>query len=286
MTLSRLKPLVFATHPIAAADIGPQGKLEWLPLSSLVIDPAYQREILDTGKSNIRRMIEGFSWALFGVLVVGIRGSDQYAIIDGQHRATAALMHGSISLVPCVVLRGGQADEARAFSSINGNVTRIHALQSFRAKVIAGDPGAVNLVEMCRSAGVTIAPYPKTDLEPGETLALGTIRVSIGRNRMDATLDALRLLRATDPQRGLAAACILAAADVMAKNPEWRTKIATIATQLAGRGGIEAMRARAQARKASRGGTEWSNLSAVLSDTIRMSIAAPLAQRERMMAGR
>jgi hypothetical protein len=202
-TLQPLPRLTFIPPPVPSADIGDMGELKWLPLSALAIDPAYQRAILDSGKANIRRMIEGFSWLLFGVLVVARRpdsanGGRQFAIIDGQHRATAALLHGAIGEVPCLVLRGGQEAEARAFSAINGNVTRIHVLQSFRASVAAGDGEARRLVMLCGRGGVTIAPYPKAELLPGETLALGTLRTCAKRYGEDVLVAALTLLRAAD----------------------------------------------------------------------------------------
>jgi hypothetical protein len=288
--MSELQPLpqfTFMPPALPSTDIGDMGELKWLPLSALAIDPAYQRAILDSGKANIRRMIEGFSWLLFGVLVVARRGGRQFAIIDGQHRATAALLHGGIDEVPCLVLRGGQEAEARAFSAINGNVTRIHALQSFRASVAAGDGEARRLVLLCRKGGVAIAPYPKAELAPGETLALGTLRVCARRYGEDVLVAALTLLRAADREAGLGAGAIMGMADVLFHSPAWAARAAELGPVLTARGGgLAALAVKARARKAARGGTEWASFAAIARERLTFAEHNAGVDLRRLMAGR
>lgn len=284
--LQGLPGLTFAVAPVPAREIGAQGRLEWLALSALRIDASYQRHVLETGKANIRRMIERFSWALFGVLVVGERGGGAYAIIDGQHRATAAKLHGGIAKVPCLILTGGVEDEARAFSAINGNVTRIHALQAFRAAVAAKDAGAVELVELCRAAGVTIAPYPKGALEPGETFALGTLKKALAQHTAGLLRVGLKLLRACDPGAGLSAHEIAGTIALLAKEPALAGAGEQLAAYLAARGGLAQLTVRAVKRRASYGGTLATNFENVLRGAIgeaKSNRAAPMA---RLMAGR
>lgn len=287
--MSTLRPLENLKYPVLikpAADIGTPGELKWIELSRLYVDPTYQRAILDSGKANIRRMIEGFSWLQFGTLTVGVRPEGKFAIIDGQHRATAARLHGGIKSVPCLVLTGGPRDEARAFSSINGNVTRIHALQSFRAKVAAGDAGAVELVQICRKADVTIAPYPKTELNPGETLALGAVRAAIARHGERFLVGALRILRAADPDAGIGAPPIIGTAYALTKKPEWIRDAEKLGRALAARGGAKRLQGEAQKRRLTRGGTEWSNYAALIADAITMAQRAGSIPASRLMAGR
>lgn len=293
--MSELQPLPslrFEQRPVPAAAIGARGRLEWIKLESLSIDPEYQREILDTGKSNIRRMIEGFSWALFGVLVVGVRdngmssASSRYAIIDGQHRATAAKMHGGIDRVPCIVLAGGVEEEARAFSAINGNVTRIHALQSFRASVAAKNPDSVALVALCRRADVTIAPYPKMELAPGETMALGAVRKASKAHGDAMVVRALKLLRAASPQEGLGAAAITGAVALFGKEPALAADPDKRGAYLRDRGGLAQLMARADKRRATYGGSMILNFAAVLRVALLDAQRASPATMARMMAGK
>lgn len=289
--LRKLPVLQFATRPVPAPSAGAQGRLVWLSLDDLFIDADYQRDILDTGKGNIRRMIEGFSWALFGVLVVGERSdlghaSPRYAIIDGQHRATAAKSHGGIKKVPCLVLAGGVEDEARAFAAINGNVTRIHALQSFRAAVAAKQPEAVAIVTLCRRAGVTIAPYPKMEMQPGETMALGAIRKAIKQHGEPMTLRALKLLRAASPEHGLGASVISGAIALFAKEPELAADPEKQGAYLRTKGGFIALLARADKRRAGYGGTMVLNFAAVLRAALFDAQRNAGAPMQRMMAGR
>ena len=285
-TLQPLAKLSFSPIPTPARDVGAKGDLRWIPLEQLYIDPTYQRAILEAGKANIRRMIEDFSWLQFGTLTVGTRPGGKFAIIDGQHRATAAMLHGAIKAVPCLVLSGGPKDEARAFSSINGNVTRIHVLQSFRAKVAAGDENAIGLVDLCASADVKIAPYPKMELDPGETLALGTIRQVMKRHGADGLQAALRLLRAADPESGLGAAAIMGTAWALSQKPDWRKTASKIGEQLFANGGARKLLDRTQQRKVTYGGTEWSNFSHVITAAIEMALRAGSVPMSRLMGGR
>jgi hypothetical protein len=232
-------------------------------------------------------MIEGFSWLLFGTLVVSRRDRDRYAVIDGQHRATAAMMHGRIRDVPCLVLKGGIEAEARAFSAINGNVTRIHALQSFRASVAAGDVASRDLVAICAKAKVAIAPYPKAELDAGETMALGTVRVCLKRYGEKALVASLKLLRASDDGAGLGASSIMGTCDALAKNEAWAKDAERCGAALTARGGgLAAVVERARARKATRGGTEWVNFSAVMSERLAAAQRTSIVPMSRLMAGR
>ncbi|MDE2468843.1 MAG: ParB N-terminal domain-containing protein [Bradyrhizobium sp.] len=287
--MTELEPLHLLTFDIAprcAAVHGEQGDLAWIPLRYLYIDPAYQRAILKTGKANVRRMIEDFSWERFGACVVSRRGKNRYAIIDGQHRATAALNRGDIDAVPCLIVKGDRAAEARAFNAINGNVTRVLALQSFRAAVAGGDPAAVSIVDACVEAGVTIAPYQKPDLAAGETTAIGAMRQCMRGRGRETLVTALIVLRAADPQGSLPAIAVKGLCEIAAKHPEWNADAAKIG-ELLGRGGTLAqLTLKAIARAHQRGGAHWKNFADIAEMQIaagQRSLEAPLS---RLMAGR
>lgn len=123
-------------------------RLEWLSISQLVVDPEYQREISYVGRKNIRHIAEHFNWSMFGTVMVAAIGGSQFAIVDGQHRATAAALCG-IEKVPCQIVDALRGEQAAAFRAINGNTTRPHTIQLFHASVghrrrkgsAAGRPG-------------------------------------------------------------------------------------------------------------------------------------------------
>jgi hypothetical protein len=281
-----LQPLQYILRPVPAADIGQRGEVAWLPLGKLRIDPRYQRDILDNGKTNIRKIIEGFNWRKFGVVVVGRRPGGIFAIIDGQHRAVAALMHGGIPDVPCLILDGGLQVEAATFSAINGAVTRISPLQSFHADVAAGNEMAVALVDFCAVHGVTIVRRPKIDFKAGETMALALLRRTFEKDK-SVLQAALQLLRGMEPEMGLGSdhlrGTILALQklEVMPDDPAQLG-----ATLAAGGGTAQNLMQAAWTRKATRGGPSFQNFAAVLVDKIRAALRTTPGNLKRMMAGR
>lgn len=220
IALSRLE---FRQPLTPARDVGLKGELKWISIRQLFIDPAYQRAVLDAGKRNIGRIIENFRWPYFAPVVVAHRGHGKYAIIDGQHRAMAALNHGGIDQLPCWVMAADPATEARAFAIINGDVTKLHSLMVFRARVAGGDPAAKKIADVCAAAGVTVAPYPKTDCKAGETLAIGTLEECLRRFGREILVTALAMVAKTgDGNAGLLReGVIFGNCEVIASNPAW-----------------------------------------------------------------
>lgn len=208
--LQPLGKLTFAIKPVPSVDVGQPGELAWLPLSQLYIDPAYQRAILDSGKANIRRMVEGFSWLL----------------------------------------------------------------------------AAKQLVELCAKANVTIAAYPKQELDPGETMALGYIR-RVQRQYGDKILiAALTALRTMDKFVGLPADAIQGAAAALHAKSEWANNAEKVGAKIAESGRIARMISRAQERKLTRGGTVWMNFQAVFTEAVAATERSTTAPLSRLMAGR
>ncbi len=82
---------------------GPAPLLQWVKIAELVVDDRYQRPIYGAGRVNVRRIAEAFSWAKFAPIVVSPVEGGRFAIVDGQHRATAALLRG-IEAVPAQVI--------------------------------------------------------------------------------------------------------------------------------------------------------------------------------------
>jgi hypothetical protein len=221
--LAPLEPIQFPAPPKPAAP-GAPGYLLWIPISKLRIDSNYQRPVLNAGRANIKRMVEEFSWSLFAPLIVAPREGGTYAVIDGQHRAIAAITHGGITELPALSIVASPAIEARAFAVINGMVTRVSSLSIHRAMVAAGDDEACAADAACAEAGVKILAYPKTDCRPGETLAVGTIKDCLKRFGRAVLVDSMRIVTQTgDGNPGmLREGIVLGGCDVLAAHPAWR----------------------------------------------------------------
>jgi hypothetical protein len=99
----------FLTPDTKPSKLGEHSSLTWLPKILLFVDARYQRQA--TGRNSlrmIRRMIEEFAWSKFQPITVAeIREgshSGHYAVIDGQHRAIAAIALPSVTEVPCWIV--------------------------------------------------------------------------------------------------------------------------------------------------------------------------------------
>lgn len=201
------------------------GELMWIELGSLYIDPRYQRGIGRRGENNIRKIIETFSWSLFSPLVVARRGPRRYAIIDGQHRAMAALTHGGIDKVPCLVITGDEYDEAKAFAVINGQVTAIMPTQIWHARVVAGDVNAVLLKNLLDGLGVKITKFQKAAKfqRKGETAAVSCLERCFRTYPREVLIAALQIVVETgDGNPGMLKSPIIeGSCRALAARPGW-----------------------------------------------------------------
>jgi hypothetical protein len=74
-----------------------------------------------------------------------------FAIVDGQHRTTAAILRGH-EKVPCQVVQADRAKQAAAYA----NITRTTAQQLYHAKLAEKDAHALTLADVCAAADVEI----------------------------------------------------------------------------------------------------------------------------------
>lgn len=227
MTLRRIDPAPFlARIPTSGrqSDVGERPELQWLKIAKLRIDPRYQREIGKRGAANIVAIVPRFKWAKFTPVVVAPIGEGLFAIIDGQHRTTAAAACGFES-VPCVIIQVDQAEQADAFVAINANVTAMSPLQLHAARLAAGDTSADALTQACEAAGVTICryPVPASKMRPGETLAvamLQTMLTKYGREVLVAALSCITRTRKGNPGM-IRKAIVQALCAVLEADREW-----------------------------------------------------------------
>lgn len=189
----KLKATRFKPDAQPSKDIGARPQLVMLPVDRLVVDDTYQRPITPQGRSNILRIIESFDWRKFAPVIVVPVDDGNYAIIDGQHRATAALMHPKVDLVPCMVIEATTQEAAACFAAINGAVTSMQLGQMFHARVASGEMFAVAISDLCRRAGVRIlkAKAGADDYQVGDTLAVGSIEQMVKKHGESAVEIAL-----------------------------------------------------------------------------------------------
>ena len=188
-----------------AADPGPRPVLDWLPISALVIDDAYQRPIDDRGAARIERIAEAFHWSKFSPMMVADLRDGRFAVIDGQHRAHAAALCG-MTHVPALVVQGavGSKAQAHAFVAVNGTALPLSQAALFRAALGAGEAWAVALRDAVAAAGCEAATYQPASgrRRPFVIYAIGTLRRYVEAGRPMTITRGLAALKAHDTPSG------------------------------------------------------------------------------------
>ncbi|MBM0205241.1 ParB N-terminal domain-containing protein [Micromonospora sp. STR1s_5] len=213
-------------EPIRDRADDPAPILQWIKIADLVVDPAYQRPIVGEGRRNVDRIARNFRWSYFAPVVVAPVEGGKFAIIDGQHRTTAAAVVG-IESVPCQVVIAPRHEQAAAFKAINGATTPINRMALHAAALVANEPGALELTEICASAGVELLRYP-VPLErqsPGQTMAIGALAAASRRYGRETLVTALQCFTRSSNNRSgaLTARMIKATCEVLHRNPSWRS---------------------------------------------------------------
>lgn len=220
--MTALRPIETASYAklVPSTKLGELPQLEWIPIAHLGIDDGYQREIQNLGRGNVRRIVVNFDWSKFAPVIVAKVGINQFAIVDGQHRTTAAALCG-IERVPCAIIRADQRGQAAAFRAINAAVTKLTSLQLFHAAIAAGEIDACCVAEICKAAEVSILKYPKAYdiIAPGETMAPTVISRALKKFGTAPITATLLALRATPG--ALNGIIIYGLAEVLADHREW-----------------------------------------------------------------
>ncbi|WWT39896.1 partitioning protein-like protein [Microcystis phage Mwe-JY08] len=212
-------------RPAGRPDAGPAPMQRWLAIGDLVIDRGYQREIGERGRRTIRAIMGAFDWSRFAPVVVAPVEGGKFAIIDGQHRATAAAVLG-IEEVPCHIVQADRAAQAKAFAAINGTVTAITPMQMFHAKVTAGDEVAARVARLLEAGGARVLKYPvPADLmKAGDTLAAAALLKLARRYEDDTLLRAIQCVTETgEGNPGMLRAGVMTAlCEVLDGRRDWR----------------------------------------------------------------
>ncbi len=208
-----------------AVSAGPAPMLQWISIAELVVDPSYQRPILGKGRKNVDHIARNFSWSFFAPVVVSPIEGGLFAIIDGQHRTTAAALAG-FDTVPCQIVIAAQQEQAAAFKAINGVTTAITPMALQAAALIAKEPHAVEVADVCARAEVELLRYPVPidKQSPGQTMAVGALTQCLKHYGADTLITALQCVTQTsNNQPGMLSARIIKAlCAVLDENRVWR----------------------------------------------------------------
>jgi hypothetical protein len=210
--------------PSAEFAPGPAPMLTWIDTDKLVVDDGYQRDIGRRGAINIGLIAQHFDWSKFAPVIVAPVEGGQYAIVDGQHRTTAAMMRGQTS-VPCQVVQADRAKQAAAYAAVNGNVTKTTPNQLFNARLEAGEPLIKEVASACAAAGVKVVRTNKTQakMHVGETVASAALTKcfqTFGRETFVAAL--MCITKTGNGNPGFVRSTIVEAlCSVLVDHPEW-----------------------------------------------------------------
>jgi hypothetical protein len=102
----------------------------------------FRRHATNLNRRHVDRIARAFSWSCFAPVVVSPVAGGKFAIIDGQHRTTAATLVGFDS-VPCQIVIAAKEEQAAAFKAINGTTTPISVMALHAAALVACEPWAV-----------------------------------------------------------------------------------------------------------------------------------------------
>lgn len=180
-------PLSVKVTPAAINQKPPEVRL--VDPSTLLVEPAYQRDLSAASVRHIGRIVSGWDWSKFKPPVCADIGGGRLAIIDGQHTAIAAACHGKIPVIPVLVASTGLlAKRAEAFVSHNRDRLKMSQFQIFHAQVAAGDSTALRLAALLKSAGGSIPrSQPNKGYEkPGEFLPVNET-LAMSKRRDDRT---------------------------------------------------------------------------------------------------
>lgn len=129
-------------------------ELEWVRVGDIRYDYSYQRPIK---LALVKKIMSSFDPLGFGVAPLSRRHDGQLYGMDAQQRCTAVWRKfGEEAIVPALVMTGlSVSQEADLWMKLNTK-TNVTTLEKFRARVIAGDPIAVDIQQIIQNRGLAI----------------------------------------------------------------------------------------------------------------------------------
>jgi len=199
--------------------VGDRPTLEWVPIDQIVVDSNYQREIKPR---LVEKILQKFSWAKFGAVVLSRQEDGRFTIVEGQHRWKAASLHPKIDAVPAVIVKHADiADEADSFLAINRDRMAVTSVEQYWAGLTAGDDTAIAISQVLHSAGCDVVPA-QGHYRPNLTNSISAIDRCLKRYGHGATRRALLVIRAAwpDDAKSLRGTLITALARIIRANDQ------------------------------------------------------------------
>lgn len=199
--LRAVAPLEEGPKKLQRSPIPPPPKISWLPLSQLVVDETYQRDLSKASLRLIRRLVERWDWNMYKPLSVAASAEGLYEVIDGQHTAIAAATHGAIELLPCLVLDAATvAERSAAFVGINRDRIGLTPFALFRARLGAEDPEAVAVQQALEQSGAQLLESLRYDVDypPGTVACVSTLLQIVRRGGRPRLARLLKIAKAAD----------------------------------------------------------------------------------------
>ena len=117
------------------------------------IHPAYQRHMVN---SKVLEIAKAWSWLACGVIIIGERSNEFWAI-DGQHRVAAAKKRNDITELPCLIFSTESVEqEARGFLDVNTGRKPVSGIDKFKASIATGDENAKFVAGLLSEVGVVV----------------------------------------------------------------------------------------------------------------------------------
>lgn len=184
--LRSIEPIDITDLDTAAPETG-EPICERVDPRTLFVDPAYQRSIGERGLRQIRKIVEAFDWTRYKPPICAYAehdGQTVLKVLDGQHTAIAAASHPHIGMIPVMIVEAAEtAAQAAAFVGQNTERLGVTALQLHLAAVVAEDPDALTVEQVCGRAGVKVlrSPPSRAEFGPSETVAINALRSLVDR---------------------------------------------------------------------------------------------------------
>lgn len=177
---------------------GPQPRLDWVPISKIRIDDAYQRQLR---KSRVAQILRDFTWAHFQPVMLAEHEDGTFTVFDGQHRVEAARQHPNVKDVPAAIVAFDESyQEAGAFLGVNVNRSAITTVDRYYAGLEAGDAEMMAVCAVLEEAGCEVVEAGKYAPAPNRTAAVSAINRAIRLYGDWAVTEALKTLRQAWPK--------------------------------------------------------------------------------------
>lgn len=177
---------------------GPQPRLDWVPITKIRVDDAYQRQLK---KSRVQQILRDFTWSHFQPVMLAEHEDGTFTVFDGQHRVEAARQHPNVKDVPAAIVAFDAAfEEAGAFLGVNVNRTTITNIERYYAGIEAGDTEMMAVCSALEEAGCEVVEAGKYSPAPNKTAAVSSVSRAIKTYGETAVTAACLTLRKAWPK--------------------------------------------------------------------------------------